>query len=189
MHCYSFLCTIKSWFFCSFFFPLFLFPTFFLILLTPPEVCLSCLPIHDFQATEVTNPPQWQKGLLPRGPGGICVTAFWILIYQPEFTQPGLRSCPPSYQMYIVIKGGSHGKKKMVCLETLQEKKHRNEPSCSPKYHHLTTFHEQPAGPLSRSQSPGQARVEKLPAQQLTRPSNSKPKTTTTHLKNGQKPE
>ena len=56
------------------------------------------------------------------------------LIHQTRFL---IRS---SHHVYRENKWGSHGEKRTDFQETSWEEKHRDERSCSPKYHHLTTF-------------------------------------------------
>ena len=55
-------------------------PSFFLTCLTPPEVCVCCLPIKGFQATEVTKPTTATKTALLLGGArrGLCESFLFI---------------------------------------------------------------------------------------------------------------
>ena len=141
-----------------FFFSLFHISSFFLNLWTSPVLCVICMPFDGFQATVFTKATTATKtDLCPRVPGGIPMTAFFIPVYQPSFSQTCFKSCLPT-RCRERKKRGSNGKKRTEFQETSGEKKHMDKCSGSLNYHPLTTFQAQPSGTWCISQS--QVRLE-----------------------------
>ena len=161
-------------------------PSFFLTCLTPPEVCVCCLPIKGFQATEVTKPTTATKTALLLGGArrGLCESFLFIsllaLIHLPWLlSRSSYQGCRENKKKRLTWK-----EKNGVSGDLLREKVQgwaQMLTKIPPFYHLPCTIHRH----FIWIPKPGQVGVSKLPAQQLIE-SNSK-NIPTTQLKNGQK--
>ena len=96
----------------SFFLPFFLLSSLFLTLLTPPEACVSCLPINGLQAKQrFPKPPQGQREIIY--PGSQEGSLPQLSLYQStSFNSPDLASDQ------VFTPGVEREKKRLTWRET-----------------------------------------------------------------------